>query len=131
MTEPQKKLVYVVEDDEQQLYVLRIILSDAGYNVVTETSADRVLEGVKALQPDIILLDVMLPSAENLDGFNLCSRIRTTPGFENTIILLVSAIAQGTGPDKHKMVTQVGANDFIVKPYDPPELIQRIREHGG
>jgi CheY-like chemotaxis protein len=122
------KLVYVVEDDSEQLYVMRILLSDAGYTVVTETDADRVLDGVQALNPDIILLDVMLPSQRGLDGFELCARIRRLPGFEKTTIVIISAIAEGAGPMRQKMVDQVGADDFIVKPYDPPALVTRLRE---
>jgi CheY-like chemotaxis protein len=126
--DPKRKLVYVVEDDEEQLYVMRILLSDAGFDVVTEADADRVLEGVQALTPDVILLDVMLPSHTGLDGFELCSRIRQLPHFSETVILIISAIAEGAGRFRDKMTEQVGANDFIVKPYDPPLLVQRIRE---
>ncbi len=121
-------LVYVVEDDEEQLYVLRILLSDAGFDVVTESNADRVIEGVQALKPDVILLDVMLPSHVGLDGFELCSQIRKMPEIAHTKIIIVSAIAEGTGPNRNKMVAQVGADDFIVKPYDPPLLIEKIRQ---
>ena len=124
--EDNNKLVYVVEDDSEQLYVMRILLSDAGYTVVTETDADKVLDGVQALQPDIILLDVMLPSQRGLDGFELCSRIRKLPGFEDTVIVIISAIAEGAGPMRERMMDQVGADDFIVKPYDPPALVSRL-----
>lgn len=125
---PHSKMVYVVEDDTEQLYVMRILLSDAGYTVITETDADKVIDGVTKLQPDIILLDVMLPSQLGLDGFELCSRIRKLPGFEKTIIVIISAIAEGAGPLRQKMTQQVGADDFIVKPYDPPALVERLRE---
>lgn len=127
-TETPRKLVYVVEDDSEQLFVMRILLSDAGFDVITEADADRVLDGVKALQPDVILLDVMLPSQTGLDGFELCSQIRKLPAFANTVIIIVSAIAEGAGPLREKMTAQVGANDFIVKPYDPPSLVERIRK---
>lgn len=127
--EPKRTLVYVVEDDEEQLYVLRILLSDAGFDVVTESNADKVLEAVEVLKPDVILLDVMLPSHSGIDGFDLCSRIRKMPELANTKIFIVSAIAEGTGPHREKMVAQVGADEFIVKPYDPPQLIENIRKH--
>lgn len=126
--EPNRKLVYIVEDDEQQLYVLRILLSDAGYDVVTEVEADRVLGRIQELKPDVILLDVMLPSNCGLDGFQLCSQIRTLPDFQDTVILMVSAIAEGANSSRAKMTAQVGANDFLVKPYNPPDLIKRIAE---
>lgn len=125
--EPKRTLVYVVEDDEEQLYVLRILLSDAGFDVVTESNADHVLEGVQILKPDVILLDVMLPSLSGLDGFKLCAKIREIPELAHTTIFIVSAIAEGVGPHRDKMIAQVGADDFIVKPYDPPSLVEKIR----
>jgi CheY-like chemotaxis protein len=127
-TDPSRKLVYVVEDDEEQLYVIRMLLSDAEFDVITESNADRVLTSVETLKPDIILMDVMLPSHSGLDGFELCSRIRQMPAMAGTKIIMVSAIAQGVGPSREKMMEQVGADDFIVKPYDPPTLITRIRQ---
>ncbi len=128
VAEPRRKLVYVVEDDEEQLFVLRMLLSDAGFDVVTESEADRVLDSVQTLNPDVILLDVMLPSRLGLDGFDLCRRMRQMPALAGVKIIIVSAIAEGTGPSRGKMVEQVGADDFLVKPYDPPVLIERIRE---
>jgi len=123
-----KKLVYVVEDDEEQLMILRLILSEAGFQVVTETNADRVVEGVRELRPDIILMDVMLPSRMGLDGFALCSEIRKDPALQHTKIIIVSAIAQGVGELRGKVRAQSGADDFVFKPYDPPELITRIHQ---
>ena len=122
------KLVYVVEDDEEQLMILRLILSDAGFQVVTETNADRVLHGVRELKPDIILMDVMLPSHQGLDGFSLCAEIRKEPDLRHVKIIIVSAIAQGIGEQRDKVKSQSGADDFIVKPYDPSLLISSIRK---
>lgn len=128
-TEQQRKLVYVVEDDKEQLYVLRILLSDAGFDVVTETDADKALDGVQALRPDIILMDVMLPSHSGIDGFELCANIRKLPDFKDTPIFIVSAITEGATHHRDKMMTQAGANEFITKPYDPPVLIEKIRQY--
>jgi len=122
-----RKLVYVVEDDEEQLFVIRMLLAGSEFDVVTESNADRVLTAVQSLRPDVILLDVMLPSHIGLDGFELCARMREMPELANTRIIIVSAIAQGVGPNRERLIEQVGADDFIVKPYDPPTLIERIR----
>jgi CheY-like chemotaxis protein len=123
----EQPLVFVVEDDEEQLIILRMLLADAGYNVITETDADKVLESARNLVPDIVLMDVMLPSRIGLDGFVLCSQIRKEPGLEKCKVIMVSAIAQGVGSQREKVMEQVGAHDFILKPYDPPVLIDRIR----
>src|SRR5436190_751446 len=107
-----KKLIYVVEDDEEQLGLLRLILTDAGFDVVTESDADKVVNGVRELRPDIILMDVMLPSRHGLDGFLLCSELKKDPELSTTKIIIVSAIAQGIGAQREKMRAQVGADDF-------------------
>src|SRR5690606_25135556 len=96
VAEPRRKLVYVVEDDEEQLFVLRMLLSDGGFDVVTESDADRVLDSVVILKPDVILLDVMLPSRLGLDGFDLCRRIKQMPKLADAKIIIVSAIAEGS-----------------------------------
>ncbi len=127
-TSTSEKLIYVVEDDEEQLIVLRMLLTGAGFSVVTEANADRVLENARRLRPDVILMDVMLPSREGLDGFVLCAELKKDPTMRHTRIIMVSAIAQGVGGEREKLRAQVGADDFFVKPYDPGSLVTRIRE---
>ena len=131
ITERDQKLVLVVEDDEEQLTVLRMILSDAGYSVVTQSDADRVLQDVKDLHPAIVLMDVMLPSRSGTDGFALCSDIRRIPELNDIKIIIVSAIAQGVGAQREKVRSQVGADDFFVKPFEPQSLVDRIKELVG
>lgn len=128
MTERDQKLVLVVEDDEEQLTVLRMILSDAGFSVVTQSDADRVLHDVRELHPSVVLMDVMLPSRSGKDGFALCSEIRRIHDLDDIKVIIVSAIAQGVGAQREKVRTQIGADDFFVKPFEPQSLVDRINE---
>jgi two-component system alkaline phosphatase synthesis response regulator PhoP len=128
LTNKDQKLVLVVEDDEEQLTVLRMILSDAGFSVITQSDADRVLHDVRELHPAVILMDVMLPSRNGLDGFALCSEIRRAHSFDDVKIIIVSAIAQGVGAQREKVRTQIGADDFFLKPFEPQSLVERINE---
>jgi DNA-binding response OmpR family regulator len=130
MTSPEdsRKLIYIVEDDVEQLTVLRLMLANEGYRVVTETDADRVVDAVRNLQPDLVLLDVMLPSRKGLDGFQLCTELRSDPSLKGTRFVIVSAIASGVGQREEKLRQQVGADDYFVKPYEPARLVQRVRE---
>src|SRR5437870_1543471 len=102
-----RHLIYVVEDDEAQLTILRALFDGEGFDVVTEASADRVLRGVVEVKPDIMLLDVMLPSTEGLDGFQLCQQIHAMPQFKELPIIIVSAIAKGVGGNRDKVTSQV------------------------
>jgi CheY-like chemotaxis protein len=121
-------LIYVVEDDEEQIMLLRLILTGAGYRVVTQSDADKVLDGIRDLRPDVILLDVMLPSREGLDGFAICQQMRQDPDISTTKVIIVSAIAEGTTAELENIRRQVGADAYILKPYDPAMLLQTIRE---
>lgn len=128
MTEKDGNLVLVVEDDEEQLIVLRMILSEAGFKVVTVSDADRVIATVRELHPAIVLMDVMLPSRSGLDGFALCSEIKHDKDLSDVRVIIVSAIAQGIGMHREKVRNQIGADDFFVKPFEPPTLVTRIKE---
>lgn len=123
----ERKLVYLVEDDEEQLMLLRIILNDAGYSVVTQSHADKVLPGIRDLRPDIVLLDVMLPSNEGLDGFAICQALRADPEIAKTKVIMVSAIAHGTASELEKVREQVGADAYLLKPYNPTLLIETMK----
>ncbi len=123
-----RKLVLVVEDDPEQLTLMRLLLSGEGFDVVTEPQADRVLAGVEQLRPDVILLDVMLPSDLGYDGFRLCAEMRRLPSLAHTRIIIVSAIAEGVGEQRERLLAQSGADDYFVKPYDPSALVARIRQ---
>ena len=126
-----RKLVYVVEDDEEQLTLLRLLLSNAGFDVVTETCADRVLESAKMLRPDVVLLDVMLPSTTGLDGFQLCVELKKLPELSAAKLVIVSAIARGVGEKREKVQHETGADDYILKPYNPAALVRRLQELAG
>jgi DNA-binding response OmpR family regulator len=128
LTERDNNLVLVVEDDEEQLIVLRMILSEAGFKVVTVSDADRVIATVRELHPAIVLMDVMLPSRSGLDGFCLCSEIKHDKDLGDVRVIIVSAIAQGIGMHREKVQNQIGADDFFVKPFEPPTLVDRIKE---
>lgn len=122
-----RKLIYVVEDDEGILGMVRLLLSSSGFAVVTETNADNVMRGVEDLQPDLILLDVMLPSREGLDGFELCARIKARRDLARIPVILTSAIGEGLKFDPEKSRQQVGADEFVQKPFDPNYLLACVR----
>lgn len=124
-------LIYVVDDDEDNLAVLRILLTDAGYTVVTTADADRVVSAVKELKPALVILDVMLPSDQGLDGFQLCTEIRSDKTLADTKVIILSSIASGSHAEVAKLRMQIRADDYITKPYEPTKLLARVRELVG
>jgi two-component system phosphate regulon response regulator PhoB len=116
-----KEHIHVVEDEEDILELIKYNLSREGYHVTTSTSGEDAIETVAADPPDLILLDLMLPGA---DGFEVCRRIHNNSASQNIPIVMLTA--KGEEAD---IVTglELGADDYITKPFSPKVLVARIR----
>ena len=112
------KTILIVEDEKPILDILKFNIQKEGYNVVTAQDGVKALEMEQKHNPDLILLDVMLPE---LDGFEVCSRIRE---HSNTPIIMLTALGDET--DKIKGL-ELGADDYITKPFSVRELFARIK----
>jgi DNA-binding response OmpR family regulator/signal transduction histidine kinase/CHASE3 domain sensor protein len=112
-----KTEVLVVDDDPALRRLLETSLPDAGYHVQTAIEAQAALEAVAQQPPDIILLDIMLPGA---DGFTLCKQLR-----EWTSVPIIMLTARAAEKDV-VLGLQLGADDYITKPFRASELIARI-----
>ena len=116
-----KKNIFVVEDEEDILDLIRHHLTKEGFAVATAVNG---LEAVKAIQrkpPELILLDLMLPG---LDGLEVCRQLKKDPKTAGVPILMVTA-----KDEESDVVTglELGADDYIVKPFRMKELIARVR----
>ena len=110
-------LVMVVDDDQDLAEMLSIVLNGAGMEVDLVGRGDQVLDVFASNPPDLVLLDVMLPG---IDGIEVCKLIR-----ENSMVPIVMLTAKG---DTHDVVLglEAGADDYMVKPFKPQELIARV-----
>lgn len=111
--------ILLVEDDVHLAEALEEVLTDQLYAVDVVTDGEAAWEQVKTIEYDLLLLDVMLPK---LDGISLCHRLRSH-GYSPPILLITAC---DTSTDKVKGL-DAGADDYIVKPIDLPELLARIR----
>ena len=109
----------LVDDDPDSLTLAKMNLE--GYDIRTAADGEEALETAIADPPDLILLDVMLPK---IDGFEVCRRLRSNPRTANVPVILVTA--RTLALDKLVGLT-AGADDYIIKPYDPVELVARVR----
>ena len=110
--------VLVVDDDPNICDVLRMYLENEGYSVILAYDGEEALVKFNALKPDIILLDVMLPT---LDGWQVCREIRKK---SNVPIIMITAKSETF--DK-VLGLELGADDYVVKPFDTKEVIARIK----
>lgn len=113
--------IMIVDDDPTARETLVAMLEGEGYDLQLAKDGIRALEMLKQLQPDLILLDVMMPG---MDGFEVCRRIRTTPQLAEVPILMLTALDDR---DSRLRGIESGADDFLSKPADRRELVARLR----
>lgn len=110
--------VLVVDDEENIRDLARMYLEQAGYEVLVATDGEQALAKAKSEQPDLTVLDLMLPG---MDGFEVCRRLRTAG--DMPIIMLTAR-----DDDIDKIVgLEMGADDYMTKPFNPRELVARVR----
>lgn len=109
--------VLIVDDDKNICDLLRLYLEKEGYGVILSHDGEEALAKFNALKPDLILLDIMLPG---IDGWQICREIRKK---SNVPIIMITA--KGETIDK-VIGLELGADDYIVKPFDAKEVIARI-----
>ena len=112
--------IMVVDDDEDFTTLYKQYLRRAGFDAVAENESSKVMERVHATEPDLILLDLMMPEP---DGFQLCRMLRADPKFQRTPIIIVTAL---TDEDSKIVAIGAGANAYLTKPFHIDELKLRI-----
>jgi adenylate cyclase len=112
--------ILVVDDVPENVRLLEAVLVSRGYEVVTANDGRAALERVRTAEPDLILLDVMMPG---LDGYAVCSQLRAN---DDTAVLPVIMVTSSIGQEKTKAI-EAGADDFIPKPFNHNELLTRVR----
>lgn len=112
------KTILIADDSETQLTHLKSILESAGYKTITANSGNQAIALSEQLHPDVIMLDIVMDDG---DGYKACRTIKKNPALSNTPIIMVSGKANPV--DRH-WASQLGASDYIVKPYENSEVIE-------
>ncbi len=118
MTTP--KTILIAEDNEDNLFILARQLRRSGYLVVEAQDGLEALDRLKENKPDLLLLDLMMPG---LSGFEVLEQIHTDTELPKVPVIVLSALAD---PDVINRCMGLGARDYITKPYDPAQLMDRI-----
>ena len=110
--------ILVIEDEDGIIHLINLYLKDAGFTVVVAKDGADGLALHAREHPDLVILDIMLPA---IDGFEVCRRIRA---WSNTPILMLTA----RGDEENRISgLELGADDYLVKPFSPRELVSRVR----
>jgi len=113
--------IFVVDDEPHIRQILKFTLGRAGYDVVTCADGAEALEEMRKIKPDLVLLDVMMPS---VDGHTVCRKMREDFTLSQVPVIMLSA--KGEAGDKVAGL-EGGANDYLVKPYSNDELLLRVK----
>ena len=116
-----REKVVAIEDEADILEVIRYNLAREGYRVVTSKDGEEGLATVGREEPDIVLLDLMLPG---LDGIEVCRRLKQSPKTMSIPIIMVTAKGEETDI---VLGLGVGADDYVVKPFSPREMLARVK----
>lgn len=113
-----KQKVFILDDDKNICELIKIYLEKEGYEVETAFDGKQAIRDFNSIQPDLVILDIMLP---NMDGFQVCREIRRVSS-----VPIIMLTAKGETFDKI-MGFELGADDYVVKPFEPSELVARVK----
>jgi DNA-binding response OmpR family regulator len=115
-----KGKVLVVDDEVNITQILEFSIGSEGFEVITAQNGEEAIERARREQPDLIILDIMMPK---IDGYEACRILKANPLTRNIPVVLLTA--KGRDIDR-RLGLEVGATDYIVKPFSPSKLVERI-----
>ncbi|MBF1999398.1 MAG: EAL domain-containing protein [Synechococcales cyanobacterium M58_A2018_015] len=118
-----QSLILIVDDTPANLTVISEVLSDAGFEIAIATSGERALEQARRDPPDLILLDIMMPG---IGGFETCCRLKADPHLHQIPIIFMTAL---TDVENKVRGLELGAVDYITKPFQEQEVVARVKTH--
>ena len=121
--QPQNFFILVIEDDPADQKVITKVLNRAGYNTSASATSQEAELCLKQTPTDLILMDLMIPG---VDGFELCTKLQSAPHFHEIPIIFITASQE----EEHLLKAfNLGAVDYITKPFNHKELLARIKTH--
>ena len=118
--EAKVKRILIADDEPDILEIVGYNLTKEGYEVFTAKDGNEAIEQAKKLNPDLIILDIMMPKKT---GTEVCAILRTQPMFEKTMIIFLTALSDEASQIKG---LEIGADDYVNKPISPKVLISRV-----
>src|SRR5204863_9574856 len=113
--------ILLIEDNEQNAYLARFLLQQAGCTVVTATTGQEGLEKALSGTPDLILLDIQLP---DVDGYQIAQRLKDNPALSHIPIVALTSFAM---PGEKKKALEIGCRGYIEKPIEAGKFAQQVK----
>ena len=116
------KKILIVDDEVNIVISMEFLINQAGYELQIARDGEEAMEKVASFQPDLILLDVMMPK---INGFEVCRRVRANPTWQDTKIIMLTA--KGREVEVTKGLA-LGADSYIIKPFSTKELMSEVKQ---
>jgi len=119
------KNILVIEDVEDHLEIVKLILEQHGYNVLTASNGKLGIDSIRNNKPGLVILDVMLPE---INGYEVCKLSKADPSTKSIPIIMLSV---RSNPEDVEAGYSSGANEYMTKPFNLEELIKKVKKHLG
>ena len=116
------KKILVIEDSATMQRLLSYVLEKEGYDVQIANNGVEGMEKARAMNPDLIFTDLMMPLK---DGYEVCKEIRADDRLKDVMLIMLTARGQDADIEKG---LAAGADDYVMKPFDPPKVVERVKE---
>jgi CheY-like chemotaxis protein len=121
-----KKKIMVVDDEESLIELVKAVLEQEGYEIITAMDGEEALDKLKTMRPDLILLDMMMPG---MSGREVCEKIRENPKTRNLKVAFLT-VAKFSEAGKG-VLGKMNVLDYITKPFDNEDLVRRVKKIVG
>jgi len=117
------KKILIADDNQNIRDALTYLLEDEGYELILAKDGAEALQKVREQHPDVLFLDIMMPE---INGYDVCRAIKSDPLVKETYVIMLTAKGQLAEQERGK---EVGADEYIVKPFSPLELLSKVKKH--
>ncbi|OQB13411.1 MAG: DNA-binding response regulator MtrA [Candidatus Omnitrophica bacterium ADurb.Bin205] len=117
-----KKRIFVADDQEEVLSLLKDFLTGEGFEVMVSKESKNVLRLIRSFKPNLILLDLLMP---DLGGFDVCEILNNEPQTRGIPIIVISGLS---APEDIKKSYRLGVVDYLVKPFSLPDMLAKINK---
>lgn len=116
------KKILIADDHPQVVELVRVTLEGGDYEIVNTSNGEETLKKTRIEKPDLVLLDVVMPK---IDGFEVCRKLKEDPQTKGIPVIMLTAKGQEVDKEKGR---EVGARDYVTKPFSPSTLLLKINE---
>lgn len=118
------KLIYIIDDEKEVSELLRLALETRNYKVKTGNDGEKCMAMIKQKKPDLLILDLKMPK---MNGYEVVNSLKSSKEYADIPIMVLTIITQGSTKTDEDWKRSLEVEDFITKPFDPLEILNRVK----